>query len=99
VVGPGGFTVKVKLVVEHPPDGNVTTIRTKPGSEVQIRFEIYDAGDGHAHIYSDSGTADPSGVFVRDWGPAIPAGDRILEVTVEEAGGNRFLRTFNVPNP
>jgi hypothetical protein len=97
VIGPGGFTVKVKLAIEHPPDGNVTTIRTKPGSALQIRFQIHDPGDGHSHEYFVKGTADSDGVYVRDWGPAVPTGDRLLIVTVEEPAGNRFFRAMPIP--
>jgi hypothetical protein len=98
VIGPGGFPAKVKLTVEHPPAGNITTVRTKPGSAITAWFSVYDPLDGHPHSMPPSrGTVGGDGVYTVEWGPAIPVGTRELHVTIEEPGGNLLSRSMTIP--
>jgi hypothetical protein len=99
VIGPGGFSAKVKLAVEHPPTGNVTTVRTRPGSAVALWLDIHDPVDGHFHGLSARGSAGDDGAYTVNWGAALPVGTRELRVDVEEPGGNRFQRILAIPSP
>jgi hypothetical protein len=95
VVGAGGFSTRVKLVVEHPPDSDVTTVRTKPNSSVFLTMAVTDPGDGHTHLLNAGGRTDSTGLFSNDWG-LVPAGTRNIKAIVEYPDGNRFSRRLLV---